>query len=711
MKILFLAANPQGTNQLQLDQEAKKIEDGLERSKLREQFTLVTKWAVDAESLRRAMLKEQPDIVHFSGHGAGEAGLVLFGRDDHPKPATADALSGLFEIFNDVKCVLLNACFAEVQAKAIVQHIDYVIGMKRAVRDSAAIAFATGFYDGLGYGLDIEDAFKLGCNAIQFEMANFPSRGSEDQGGRDIEIAQADEKISVLVNIADDLNPTLLKKEKLIKTDLKSVATSDSLAEKLRAAETMNTAEAIQQYRSRVKEFLADQQLNPIEEFQLATLAKVLGISDLMASQVVKEEQQAFEAARTSYRTVFLETIHKGYYPFNTQINQELKDLQHQLGLKDAEVEEITLPIILSYEKTHRSPAQRTTHPTPVTYIPTPQRKTTPVKNLALGALVAALGVATTLLVVNSSLRPSADQEQPPTADTETPADTETLADAGTSTPPATTPPSSVSATHPMGPTPGPNEVPAVIQRESALRIRAGQGTDTDTIGSLNAGEIFWTIPQAQDGWWPIRDSDGTLGYIHSSRINLNPGSGSTAQATNLQSSTSNNSNIPEMGPTPGPNEVPAVIDRELGGLTIRAGRDGQANAIGTLAPGEVFQVLPQAQEGWWPVRKSNGLRGYVYSTRITLNPGSRSTTEATDFHPLDPNNPNPPQGVRRATHTSFGDGFLVVRSGKTTQSAERDRLAVGEVFETIPQNETWWPVRTADGTLGYSSSRYIQLE
>lgn len=623
MKILFLAANPQGTDQLQLDQEAKKIEDGLERSKLREQFTLVTKWAVDAESLRRAMLKEQPDIVHFSGHGAGQAGLVLSGRDDHPKPATADALSGLFEIFHDVKCVLLNACFAEVQAKAIVQHIDYVIGMKRAVRDSAAIAFATGFYDGLGYGLDIEDAFKLGCNAIQFEMANFPSRGSANQEERDIGISKDDGKTSVLVDVTEDLNPTLLKKERLIKTDLKSAVDSDSLAEKLRAAETINTAEAIQQYRTRVKEFLADQQLNPIEEFQLATLAKVLGISDLMASQVVKEEQQAIEAARTSYRTVFLETIHKGYYPFNAQINQELKDLQRQLGLRDAEVEEITLPIILSYEKTHRSPAQRTTHPTPVTYLPTPQPRATPIKNLALGALVAALGVATTLLVVNSSLRPSTDQGQSPTADTGTPASTGSPADSGTPTntgtpaPPVTTPASPAPEPHPMGPTSGPNEVPAVIQRESALRIRAGHGTDTDTIGYLNAGEVFWTIPQAQEGWWPVRKADGTLGYIHSSRINLNPDSAS----------------------------------------------------------------------------------------------GESIPTEATNFHPLDPNNPNPPQGVRRATHTSFNDGFLVVRSGKTTRSAELDRLVIGEVFETIPQEETWWPVRTEDGTLGYSSSRYIQLE
>ena len=56
-----------------------------------------------------------------------------------------------------------------MQAEAIVQHIDYVIGMGDAVGDIAAIKFATGFYDALGAGRSIETAYKFGCNAIQLE--------------------------------------------------------------------------------------------------------------------------------------------------------------------------------------------------------------------------------------------------------------------------------------------------------------------------------------------------------------------------------------------------------------------------------------------------------------------------------------------------------------------------------------------------------------
>ncbi|QQE67004.1 hypothetical protein GFS31_37090 [Leptolyngbya sp. BL0902] len=676
MKILFLAANPRGTDQLQLDQEAKKIEDGLERSKLREQFTLVTKWAVDAESLRRAMLKEQPDIVHFSGHGAGDTGLVLVGQDGSPKPATAEALSGLFQIFHDVKCVLLNACFAEIQAKAIVEHIDYVIGMKRAVKDSTAIAFATGFYDGLGYGLDIEDAFKLGRNAIQFEVASFPNHRQVSQDSRDIELPDVEPYEAV--DISEDLNPTLLKKDRLAKTDLGSVVASESLAEKLRAAETMNTTEAIDQYRSRVRDFLADQKLNPIEEFQLATLAKVLGISDLMANQVLKEEQQVIDAARKNYRAVFQETISKGYYPFSSQINQELKELQSQLGLSNADVEEITLPIILSYEKNRRTSGPRTTHPTPISYSPGPVRPFISSRNFILGALLAASGIVSTLLIINLP-NPSPLPDMPET------------------------PPSQAQEPHPMGATPESDEVPAVISPGAqSVNIRAGRSANTDVVAILSRGEVFYTLPENGD-WWPVRNTSGSLGYVRSSWISLDSVDSSSTPQPSRSTAVQPTPEPHPMGLTPGPNEVPAVIQNAQA-VNIRSGRSNDASVVGTLSQGEVFQTIPQGQVGWWPVRKANGTLGYVYSTRIRL-----ASDNSANFHPLDPRNPSAPTAVQRAT-IQTNDGFLVVRTDKTPQSPEVDRIVTGEVFETIPQSDTWWPVRTADGSLGYSNSAYIRL-
>ena len=62
---------------------------------------------------------------------------------------------------------MLNACYSEVQARAIAQHIPYVVGMTKAIGDRAAIAFAVGFYRALGASLTIQEAYEFGCLEIQ----------------------------------------------------------------------------------------------------------------------------------------------------------------------------------------------------------------------------------------------------------------------------------------------------------------------------------------------------------------------------------------------------------------------------------------------------------------------------------------------------------------------------------------------------------------
>src|SRR4028119_774496 len=46
------------------------------------------------------------------------------------------------------------------------------MGMNREILDEAAIAFAVGFYDGIGAGKSVEIAYKLGCNAIEMELSS-----------------------------------------------------------------------------------------------------------------------------------------------------------------------------------------------------------------------------------------------------------------------------------------------------------------------------------------------------------------------------------------------------------------------------------------------------------------------------------------------------------------------------------------------------------
>lgn len=122
------------------------------------------------DDLRKALLETKAQIVHFCGHGSGKNGLVLENEQGEAKSISTQALANLFKLFSgQIKCVVLNACYSEEQAEAIVQHVGYVIGMNEAIGDEAAIKFSIGFYDALGAQRSIKDAFDFGCNSIEIE--------------------------------------------------------------------------------------------------------------------------------------------------------------------------------------------------------------------------------------------------------------------------------------------------------------------------------------------------------------------------------------------------------------------------------------------------------------------------------------------------------------------------------------------------------------
>lgn len=170
IKILFLAASPVEEAHLQLDQEYREIDEKLKKSKYRDVFELKSQWAVRIGDLTGYLMEHKPDIVHFSGHGSDEHEIILLNNNNECHPVSAEKLSDLFSILKDnIKCVVLNACYSDVQAQAIAKYIDCVIGMSDAIGDNSAIVFASHFYQALAYGRSVQDAYKLGCLQIDIE--------------------------------------------------------------------------------------------------------------------------------------------------------------------------------------------------------------------------------------------------------------------------------------------------------------------------------------------------------------------------------------------------------------------------------------------------------------------------------------------------------------------------------------------------------------
>jgi hypothetical protein len=172
-KILFLAANPAGTSPLQLDEESRRVDQALRGTDLGQSFDLRQHWAVRYGDLQELLLRYRPEIVHFSGHGSPASELMLQDELGRQHPVSAEALARLFELLHDnVRCVVLNACYSAVQAQGIASQIDAVVGMGRAISDEAALEFAAAFYQALGYGRSVATAFGLACNRI--DLANLP---------------------------------------------------------------------------------------------------------------------------------------------------------------------------------------------------------------------------------------------------------------------------------------------------------------------------------------------------------------------------------------------------------------------------------------------------------------------------------------------------------------------------------------------------------
>ena len=167
-KILILAANPRGD--LRLDYEIKDLKDAIKRN---EKFDVEIELAVNAESIDNLLAENQPLIVHFCGHGAGKQGLVVLDEKRIEKSLSNETLANIFKSYGEgIECVLLNACYTEVQADVIAEYIPYVIGTSREILDQVAHYFSIGFYKGIAEEQPIEICYEWGHISIKKNLEN-----------------------------------------------------------------------------------------------------------------------------------------------------------------------------------------------------------------------------------------------------------------------------------------------------------------------------------------------------------------------------------------------------------------------------------------------------------------------------------------------------------------------------------------------------------
>ena len=168
--VLFLAANPIDTPALRLDEEARSIQEKIRLSEYRDSIRFESRWATRASDILQAINETNPTIVHFSGHGADTGELALLNPDGSTKLVTKEAISMAMSTASDtIRLVVFNACFSEIQAQNVVDHIESASGMSTSIGDDAACVFAAQLYSSIGFGRSLQTSFKQAIAALMLE--------------------------------------------------------------------------------------------------------------------------------------------------------------------------------------------------------------------------------------------------------------------------------------------------------------------------------------------------------------------------------------------------------------------------------------------------------------------------------------------------------------------------------------------------------------
>lgn len=154
--VLVLLSDPARDSKLRLDREARLIGDvpGL---------SVTIRQATRVGDIITALRRSKPQILHFAGHGLSNGDLIFEddsgGRAEVALPLLAEAIAATV---GKLECVVLNSCYTAAHAEAFRGVTRTVAGAVVGLPDDTALSFAKGFYEAVGDGEPVREAFGQG---------------------------------------------------------------------------------------------------------------------------------------------------------------------------------------------------------------------------------------------------------------------------------------------------------------------------------------------------------------------------------------------------------------------------------------------------------------------------------------------------------------------------------------------------------------------
>ncbi len=175
-RILMLTANAaEPSSALQLDKEARDLDEALRRARCRDLYALRVCPAATLTDTIAAVDDFDPDFLHVACHGDRQGRLMLVGRDRHVHHVEVEHFAELLALQpTRPRLVTFAACHSAGLARAAARHADHAIGFDGSIGDDTALLFSATLYGRLASRAqpDIPRAFalaRLACRGLGFE--------------------------------------------------------------------------------------------------------------------------------------------------------------------------------------------------------------------------------------------------------------------------------------------------------------------------------------------------------------------------------------------------------------------------------------------------------------------------------------------------------------------------------------------------------------
>jgi len=173
IRVLMVLTNADElTDPLLLGREARVARESVDHSRLRDMISIRQLPGATIDEVRKVLLEDDFEIVHFCGHGT-KKGFLFDSTGSLPVQPTLDSMRAWFKT-KKITCVIFNACY--VLSKLNESLGPITVGMTSALGDLASVSFTKGFYEALGAGKSILEAIEEGksCVALNGHGKSFP---------------------------------------------------------------------------------------------------------------------------------------------------------------------------------------------------------------------------------------------------------------------------------------------------------------------------------------------------------------------------------------------------------------------------------------------------------------------------------------------------------------------------------------------------------